>query len=178
MQAARTDADLVSASLAGSDAAFSRLVDRHQQALRSFLRRVSGNDADADELAQEVFLAAWTKLRLLRSPDMFRSRLFGMAWRISKTFKRSAARRRARDEAWHELQPQEQVPTNDLRVALNRALESLPLDQRAAVALCLAGGWTHDEASRALEIPLGTVKSHVSRGRARLEALLGDAHEQ
>ena len=178
MSAVQTDAELVSASLAGSDAAFSRLVDRHQQALRSFLSRVSGNEADADELAQEVFLAAWTKLRLLRSPELFRAWLFGMAWRMSKTFKRGAARRRARDDAWHEFQPQAYTPADDLRLALKRAMGELGEDQRAAVALCLAGGWTHDEASRALDMPLGTVKSHVSRGRARLEAILGDGDEQ
>ncbi|MBO6798382.1 RNA polymerase sigma factor [Maricaulis sp.] len=178
MNQAQTDADLVSASLAGSDAAFSRLVDRHQQALRSFLRRVSGNEADADELAQEVFLAAWTKLKLLRSPDKFRSWLFGMAWSMNKTFRRSAARRRARDEAWQDLQPQTATPQDELRLALNKAMAELGEDQRAVVALCLAGGWTHDEASGALDIPLGTVKSHVSRGRARLEQILGDGHER
>jgi RNA polymerase sigma-70 factor (ECF subfamily) len=51
-------------------------------------------------------------------------------------------------------------------------MASLPFDQRAAVALCLAQGFSHSEAAEALGLPLGTVKSHVARGRAKLiEAL-------
>ena len=50
---------------------------------------------------------------------------------------------------------------------------SLPLDQRAAVALCLAEGFSHAEAAEALGVPLGTVKSHIARGRARLLEVLG-----
>ena len=68
-----TDAALVAAARAGSDNAFARLVDRHQQAVRSFLRRVSGHEADADDLAQETFLAAWSSLRTLDRPERVRS---------------------------------------------------------------------------------------------------------
>jgi len=61
-----------------------------------------------------------------------------------------------------------------MRVALAKALAALPLDQRACVAMCLAAGYSHSEAAQALEMPLGTVKSHVLRGRERLLAALGD----
>ena len=57
--------------------------------------------------------------------------------------------------------------------ALNAALAELPPDQRACVALCLAGDFSHAEAAEALDMPLGTVKSHVTRGRARLLQALG-----
>jgi RNA polymerase sigma-70 factor (ECF subfamily) len=57
-------------------------------------------------------------------------------------------------------------------IALAEGMASLPLDQRAVVALCLAQGFSHSEAAEALGLPLGTVKSHVARGRAKLiEAL-------
>jgi RNA polymerase sigma-70 factor (ECF subfamily) len=59
------------------------------------------------------------------------------------------------------------------RIALHRAMEGLPVDQRAAVALCLAGDFSHAEAADALNLPLGTVKSHVNRGRAKLLESLG-----
>lgn len=52
-------------------------------------------------------------------------------------------------------------------------MAELPLEQRAVVALCLAGGFSHGEAAEALDLPLGTVKSHVTRGRARLPEALG-----
>jgi RNA polymerase sigma-70 factor (ECF subfamily) len=60
------------------------------------------------------------------------------------------------------------------RLALQAALAQLVPEQRAAVTLCLAEGWSHGEAAEALGLPLGTVKSHVARGRDRLLASLGE----
>ena len=59
------------------------------------------------------------------------------------------------------------------RLTLDRAMADLPADQRACVALCLAADFSHAEAAEALRLPLGTVKSHVARGRARLLQALG-----
>jgi RNA polymerase sigma-70 factor (ECF subfamily) len=56
-------------------------------------------------------------------------------------------------------------------------LAALPSEQRAAVALCLAAEFSHAEAAQALDLPLGTVKSHVSRGRAKLLELMGHADD-
>lgn len=75
------DVALVAAARGGSDAAFARIVDRYQGPLRSFLVRVSGSRADADEIAQEAFLTAWTRLRGLREADRLKSWLFSIAWR-------------------------------------------------------------------------------------------------
>ena len=61
-------------------------------------------------------------------------------------------------------------------MSLAAAMQALPPDQRAAVALCLAGGFSHGEAAAALALPLGTVKSYVDRGRAKLLARLEPAH--
>jgi RNA polymerase sigma-70 factor (ECF subfamily) len=54
------------------------------------------------------------------------------------------------------------------RLAVRAALQALPLEQRAAVTLCLVCGFSHSEAAEILGAPLGTVKSHVVRGRERL----------
>jgi RNA polymerase sigma-70 factor (ECF subfamily) len=64
------------------------------------------------------------------------------------------------------------------RLALRRAMDELPVDQRAALALCLGQDFTHQEAAEVLNLPLGTVKSHINRGRARLQAALGVPAEQ
>ena len=63
-------------------------------------------------------------------------------------------------------------------MTLERAMGDLPLEQRACVALCLAGEFSHAEAADALKLPLGTVKSHVARGRARLLQALGVSDEE
>jgi len=54
-------------------------------------------------------------------------------------------------------------------------MQVLPAEQRAAVALCLAADFSHSEAAEALGLPLGTIKSHVQRGRAKLLDALGGA---
>lgn len=174
----QTDAELVSRALAGSDAAFSRLVERHQAVVRGFLRRMLGGGwAEADDVAQDAFLAAWRGLRSLKDPEGVRAWLCGIAWRKAQDRIRASRRGAARDSAWLEtVEPPAGVSPED-RLAVAAAMADLPEDVRACVALCLADGWSHGEASMALGLPLGTVKSHVARGRARLLKALGGSDD-
>lgn len=167
------DAPLVRAARAGSQTAFGRLVERHQQGLRAFLRRAAG--ADADDVAQEAFVTAWVNLDRLRDDEGFRSWLYGIAWRKALTLTRSAARSARRDHDWTEARDGEGAGlAAEDRLALEAAMATLAPDQRAAVTLCLADGWSHGEAADALGLPLGTIKSHVARGRDKLLSVLGD----
>jgi RNA polymerase sigma-70 factor (ECF subfamily) len=70
----------------------------------------------------------------------------------------------------------EQLHHCDLRRDLQVALSGISRSQRQAVELCLQQGHSHSDAAQALDLPLGTVKSHVARGRANLQQLL--AHWQ
>jgi len=167
------DESLVAAAQAGSTQAFSRLVDRHQQAVRAFLRRACGDWAEADDLAQETFLAAWPRIGRLQAGGSVRAWLCGIAYRKHLTARRSAARSRARDTAWEQERPPAPAGQIDDRLTLETVMGDLPPDQRACVALCLAADFSHAEAAEALDLPLGTVKSHVTRGRARLLSALG-----
>lgn len=169
-----TDAELVSRALAGSDAAFSRLVERHQAAVRGFLRRALGGGwAEADDVAQDAFLAAWRSLRSLKDPAGVRPWLCGIAWRKAQDRIRSSRRGAARDSVWLETVEAPAGVSNEDRLSMAAAMGELPPEVRACVALCLADGWSHGEAALALGLPLGTVKSHVARGRARLLKALG-----
>jgi len=173
-----TDAVLVSRALAGSDAAFSRLVERHQAAVRGFLRRLLGGGwAEADDVAQEAFLAGWASLRSLREPAGFRAWLCGIAWRKAQDRIRALRRGAARDSTWLETVETPPGVSQEDRLALAGAMADLSPDVRACVALCLADGWSHGEAALALGLPLGTVKSHVNRGRARLLNALGGSDD-
>lgn len=170
----QTDAELVGRALAGSDAAFSRLIERHQAAVRGFLRRMLGGGwAEADDVAQETFLAAWGTLRALREPAGVRAWLCGIAWRKAQDRIRSSRRSAARDSVWLETVETPVGVSPEDRMSVAAAMAELSPDVRACVALCLADGWSHAEASAALGLPLGTVKSHVARGRARLLKALG-----
>lgn len=168
------DAALLAAVCDGSERAFNRLIDRHQQAVRNFLRGLIGIN-EADDLAQETFLAAWTHARSYRGAASVRSWLFSIAWRKAKGAQRSWFRRRERDTQWHDAGGGDGADSGgETRHAVRQALSSLSMDQRAAIMLCLGHGFTHAEAAEALDIPLGTVKSHVTRGREKLRETLGE----
>lgn len=168
------DTELVAAALAGSDVAFARLVARHQGVVRGFLRRTLGGDgAEADDLAQEVFLSAWSSLRSLNNAAGVRAWLCGIAWRKARDRMRGRRRAEARDAAWMEASAPPPGVSPEDRMAMQAAMTALAPDERACVALCLAEGWSHGEAATALGLPLGTVKSHVGRGRAKLLQALG-----
>jgi len=160
---------------AGSAAAFALLVRAHQQALRNFLRRLAGNHAEADDLAQEVFIFAWEKIGRFDPARSFRAWLMGIGFRKYREGKRGWLRRMMRDARYSETE-RTVVGDPDLRLDLSAALEGVPVEQRAALLLCLGQDFSHSEAAEALDLPLGTVKSHVARGREKLVAKLGESH--
>ena len=84
----------------------------------------------------------------------------------------------ARDQAYVETRTWDVGVATEpaAKTALRRAMEALPADQRAAVALCLAADFSHAEAADVLNLPLGTIKSHVNRGRSKLLELMGGSN--
>jgi RNA polymerase sigma factor (sigma-70 family) len=169
------DATLVAAAREGSSVALARLIDRHQQAVRAFLARIVGNREEAEDLAQETFITACSQLARYRGDASVRTWLCAIAWRKAKSARRSFFRARTRDSQYADRTEQErprEISAED-SMTLKAALASLPIEQRAAVVLCLSEDFSHAEAAQALELPLGTVKSHVARGRAKLLSVLG-----
>lgn len=170
-----TDAELIARALVSDDrAAFSALVRRHQSAVRHFLRHLSGGDAAlADDLAQDTFVSAWRGLARFQGHASFSTWLLGIAhnhWRN--------ARRKPRPvpvEAAHlaTLEPvPSPAPLSDLRHDLERALRTLGTDEQAALHLCYQQGLTHAEIADVLQWPIGTVKTHINRGKDKLRPLL------
>lgn len=155
--------------------AFGQLVDAHQSAVRAFLRRLTGNAADADDFAQEAFARTWEVLHRFDGASSLRTFICGVAFQYWRRARRSNVRREIREEAYADLSDTDAEPHARAaqRLALRRAMEELPEDQRAVLALCLGQEFTHAEAAEVLKLPLGTVKSHVTRGRARLQTALG-----
>jgi len=160
---------------AGSSHDFTRLVAAHQAPLRAFLRRLTGNAAEADDLAQDSFVFAWEHITRFDATRPFRPWLFAIAWRKFREHKRSWLRRMFREK---NAVPDEDsyAPDPGLRLDMMAALDGLPPAQRAAALLCLGADFTHGEAAQVLDVPLGTLKSHVARAREKLVAALGDDH--
>jgi RNA polymerase sigma factor (sigma-70 family) len=169
------DSALVLAVVARDDReAFARLVTRHQSMVRSVLRRLAkGDHGLADDLAQETFLLAWRNLRSFRFDARFSTWLYRIAFNAWLTEARK--RREVLLDDAQALPAIEDdapaVPVAD-RMDLERALATLPDGERAAIAACYYADLSHEEAAEALGIPLGTVKTHILRAKARLRARL------
>jgi len=159
---------------AGSADAFANLVRLHQQPLRAFLRRLAGNAAEADDLAQDAFVFAWEHIHRFDPARAFRPWLFGIAWRKWRERQRGWRRLLRRETAYAEVRETVDAADPGLRLDLAAACATLPPDQRAVLLLCLGCDFTQMEAAEALSLPLGTVKSHIARGREKLAAFLGD----
>ena len=169
-----TDADLVARVLLEDDHhAFAELVRSHQSIVRGLLRQLTRNDlALADDLAQETFVKAYKNIRSFRGEAKFSTWLYRIAYNCFREDARKRKELVGVDETqWQsELDPQTVDP--GLRHDLMHALNLLPLHERSAVLLCCRNGLSHDEASRVLDIPLGTVKTNVLRGREKLKRTL------
>jgi len=157
-----------------SDEDFARLMRINQRPLRAFLRRFTRDAHEADDLAQESFVFAWERRHRWDSTRPFRPWLFGIAWRKYRERKRSWRRLLLQESAYAESQETTSDADPGLALDLNAACATLPAEQRAAVLLCLGCDFSHNEVAEALSLPLGTVKSHVARGRKQLSAFLGD----
>jgi len=177
------DTALVARVLAGDDRhAFAALVRRHQGSVRALLRRLcKGDDAFADDLAQETFLQAHRKLDQFRGDAKFSTWIYRIAYNSFLMAIRSRHEEESLDENTvdgesedHEgpqdLHPEETVA--DLQMDLQRAMAILSPAERAVIAQCYYLDRSHEEAAYALDCPLGTVKSHISRAKQKLKAHL------
>jgi RNA polymerase sigma factor (sigma-70 family) len=179
-----TDAQLIARVVVHDDRhAFSELVRRHQSAVRSTLRRLTaGNHALADDLAQETFLLAYRNLKSFRQEARFSTWLY----RIATNVFLGDARRRKEEllgGAYGELADGESAPragepsadharASNLRLDMERALAVLSEGERAAIVQCYHNDLSHEEAAYVLNCPVGTVKTHLLRGKAKLKASL------
>ncbi len=124
-------------------------------------------------------MTAWRQLHRFRADRPLRPWLFGIGYRQFLMAQRADYRSRRRERAAADLTggDVDSVAQADAELDLRRALASLPHEQRAAVSLCLAADCAHSEAAEILGLPLGTVKSLVQRGRAKLLVELGARDE-
>ena len=180
--AANNDADddafLLAAAQRGDAAAFGKLVIRHQSALRRQLRQLlRGSDGVADELAQDAFVLAWRRLGEFRGEARFSTWLHRIAYRRFLMHVRAESSRievvasNEADASFAEAAGAGE-PGVALRIDVERALAALPDAQRLAFIHCFQLDLSHEEAASVLGMPVGTLKSHIARGKAALRATL------
>jgi len=168
------------------DRAFSRLITMHQSKVRGFLLRLTQNGANADDLAQEVFLIAYRKLGTYTGKGEFGGWLCSIAYRCFLQHYRKQKREReihqqlanTGDDGGEKFESQYFENINTAQIALEKAIRHLNQDQAASITLCESYGYSHSEAAAILDMPLGTVKSHVNRGKQKLRELLIDSRKE
>lgn len=167
---------IVGLARTGDREAFEDLVRRRQAWLRNLMRRLCSDAALADDLAQQVFLKAWVKIRMLRQPKAFGAWLKRLAVNVWLHYLRKKdALGNTReltdfDSARHE--------STSLGMDLDAALATLPPPVRLCVVLAYQEGMSHAEIEKATGFPLGTIKSHIRRGSLRLQELLSAYTDQ
>lgn len=170
------DAELISRTIVEDDSrAFDQLVLRYQSPIRFLLRRLTGgNEALADDLAQEAFLLAWNKLDSFRNEARFPTWLHQIAYHTFLAHTRSHREHQPLDDTCNLGSVESTVRGSNFQHDLELAMLKLSQPERAVVTLCLGSGLTREEAAQVLQVPLGTVKTHLLRGREKLRTLLAE----
>jgi RNA polymerase sigma-70 factor, ECF subfamily len=170
-----TDEDLLASHLRGDQRAFGQLVSRHERRVYGICLRMLGNREDAQDAAQEAFLAALRRASTFRQAAAFSTWLY----RIAVNAATDQARRRGRartvplepDDGGGPVlahDPSDHGDAVATAVTVQAALARIPEEFRAAVVLCDLLRLPYAEAAAVLEVPVGTVKSRVFRGRLAL----------
>lgn len=178
--AACTDQALVARALLGHDRqAFEQLVRRHQGAVRAQLRRLlHGDQALADDLAQETFIVAWRKLDQFRGDARFSTWLYQIAHtRFLQAIRKKGDGHQGLEEGQAEGLEVSRPPV-DLLLDLERAMRQLSSAEQTVLLYCVQLELSQQETADVLAMPLGTVKTHAARGKAKLQQLLAAWHPQ
>jgi RNA polymerase sigma-70 factor (ECF subfamily) len=158
----------------GDVEAFAGLVEAHQGAVRGWLRRLVGDPDTADDLAQDTFLRAFERLDAWDGRGSFRAWLFGIARHLALAGHRRAGRESRALETAHRGVAEVRTPLPEVH-DLEGLLATLGEVERECLVLHLGWGLTHGEIGAMLELPTGTVKSHVHRARRRIGAALQES---
>ena len=166
------DAELVRKVIRGSGSesrsAYGGLVKRHESPVRGLLRALCRNSAQADDLAQDAFLQGWQRLSSLQDPEKFGGWIKRLAYRL---FLHAERRKKVERRYFTGLAAEsEQAPLNTEGFEISEVLSELlaMVDQREGELLILAYGFgfTMDEIAQDRGVPLGTIKSILSRAKA------------
>ena len=174
-----SDLELVARARAGDAAAFGELVDRHRAAVYRAALAVLGSPSDAEDAAQEAFVAAFRRLSGFRGDASFKTWLLTIAWRQAINQRRGAFRwwRQVTaggvgvdEDAASELaaaapSPEQAAAAGQLRLAIRDAIRALPPKLRDTLLLAMSGECNYDEIAAIVGVPIGTAKWRVFEAR-------------
>ena len=162
----------------GDADAFEQLVAAYRNQVFRLALRMCGNEADADEVAQEAFLSAWKGLPNFRGESRFSTWLYQLTTHAAIDLMRREKRQAAAEDidgitaADDGLSPQQQVERAETRREVRSALMQLPEEYRQVLVLRFMQELSYEEIGQTLKLPAGTVKSRLNRAKAQLKEIL------
>jgi RNA polymerase sigma-70 factor (ECF subfamily) len=168
------EAALVQAARDGDAPAYRVLVDRYRDRVLGLATRIVRDPGTAEEVAQDAFVRAWQALPAFRGDSRFSTWLYRIAYRRALDERAAGERRRTHEVASDTDSLERTAPLGPrpsdwaLRLRLERFVRMLPEAQRACVTLFYADDQSVEEVARVLELPPGTVKTHLFRARKEL----------
>jgi RNA polymerase sigma-70 factor (ECF subfamily) len=181
-----TDAELWRLAVDGDPDAFGFLFERHARAVYNYLFRRTANWSLAEDLTSVVFLEAWRKRAdVTLDGDLALPWLLGVATNVLRNRRRSQWRYRGALQRLPRERGEDFAEDTDARIdderrmrAVLRSVGLLPRHEQEVLALCAWAELSYEEAAAALGVPVGTVRSRLSRARARMRELAGESgHE-
>ena len=186
------DDELIVRSQRGDVDAFNQLVLRYQQTMFGVIYRTLGDYDAAADVTQDAFISAFRGIQSYRGGSSFRAWLLRIGSNAACDHWRRVQRRPAEslealtedEEAQSvsalaalategvEGNPEERVLTQELQELIQQSIQQLPLDQRVAMVLCDIEGLSYEEIAAATQATMGTVRSRISRARAKLRGYL------
>ncbi len=183
---------LIARSQRGDVDAFNQLVLAYQHTLYGAIYRMLGDYDVAADVTQDAFIAAFRGIQTYRGGSSFRAWLLRIGsnmtcdhWRRQQRHPADSLDALTEEDEPHapgllsslattgaEGNPEEYLLSQELQALIQQGLQQLPLDQRVAVVLCDIEGLSYEEVAEAAQTSLGTVRSRISRGRARLRNYL------
>jgi RNA polymerase sigma-70 factor, ECF subfamily len=181
---ASSDADLVRRAAGGDREAFAEIYERHRTVVYRFARLMTGSETTADDVTQEVFVIL---MRNLRSYEPQRAGLLTYLYGVARNVTRNRLRRDCRFVAL-ECARETPCPASDdphdaaaraqQRARLREAIRALPSRYREAIILSDVQDLSYAETARVLDLPVGTVRSRLSRGRHMIGVRLRKIEER
>ncbi len=161
--------------LSNDKVAYGKIVKHYQQAVRQYCRRLSSPDhALADDIAQDTFIQAYKKLAMFQGTGKFQAWLFRIAYFQFLQILRS---RKNNEELPDDISSPDHSDKTLHQLDIENAMNKLAANERACLTLQYSFGYTQQETSEILDLPLGTIKSHCKRGKEKLSQLLNLPNE-
>jgi RNA polymerase sigma factor (sigma-70 family) len=162
------------------DIDFRDLVRKHHKSLYAFILRRIGNSSDAEELAQQTFVAAAASIASFRGESALSTWLYGVAMNLVRNHLSREPARRYRFEDSSALDdlsctaatPQDRLENKQLAATLEHEMKALPAAMREVLAMVGINELSYEEAAILLSVPVGTVRSRLSRARDLLRKRL------